>query len=163
MLTGCSDEGGQASPVTNQPGPNTATGAPPAGEDPFAGIDRCEILDQALEGEGLPPGEVATVVREKGCDVDKRRSMSLGFVLDSGARYDEVQADPSEVFDGAVNGRPAVLVKFKHVERDCAISMQVTAESHAFLVVALYEGTREEACGFATKVMGKIEPQLPKG
>ncbi|MGH3518707.1 MAG: DUF3558 family protein, partial [Haloechinothrix sp.] len=139
--------------MTNQPGPNTTTGAPPAGAEPFAGIDRCEILDKALGGEDLPAGRVSTVVGEKGCDVHRKRSTHVGFVLDSGARYDEVQADPSEVFDGAVNGRPAVLVKFKHTENDCAISMQVTEESHAFLVVVLREGTKEEACGFATKVM----------
>lgn len=162
-LSGCSEEGGLASPATT--GPVVSESSEVASGDPFDGIDRCVILDKALEGRGLPAGKVSTVVREKGCDVSKPKYVSIGFVLDSDASYDEVQADPTEVFDGKVNGRPAVLIKFRHVERDCAISMQVTEQSYAFLTAGMYDRstTRAEICDFVTKVMQKIEPQLPKG
>lgn len=162
-LAGCAEEGGQASPATRPADVSSSAPTTALRADPFEGIDRCEVLNKAIEGEGFPLGKVSTVVRERGCDVDKRRYASLGLVLGNRAPYDEVQADPSEIFDGKINGRLAVLIKNRHVERDCAISMQVTEDSYAYLVVALFEGTRKEACDLATRVMQKIEPQLPKG
>lgn len=164
-LTACtSTVGGQANPSSTDSTPSTSTAADPA--NPFAGVDACTILDQALAGQGFPPGVPAVAAAEHSCRTSKPTSgdtpgIDLGLVLQAGGNYRDNVNNPDKASDGKVNGRPAIEEQEPlRAKGQCAIRFQVR-DSRALFSLTFGSDTAA-ACKKIEELAPKVEPLLPK-
>jgi hypothetical protein len=165
VLSGCSDESkGTPLPATSNPpaGGITESGTPSG--NMFGELQACDVLDKALEGHGFSAAVVDKAGSDNGCDADKYKFATVSLDLHPDLGIDDLNADPSKLHTGTVNGRRSLQIREGiGAEGDCDIAMEVTENSRAMTGVSLSTGTTDEACQFATEVAEKVEPQLPKG
>jgi uncharacterized protein DUF3558 len=163
LAAGCTDKnGGTASPTENSTTPPASSST--ATTNVFGDMKSCDVLDKAVEGQGFSPGSVDKVGGDNGCVTTKSQFGTIGVHLQPGQSIDNTNSDPSKVHDGTVNGRKSVEIQNGVSSRgDCAIMIEVTKTSRAFVIAALSTGTTDEACAFVYDVAKKVEPQLPKG
>jgi hypothetical protein len=164
VVSGCTNNsGGNALPVTSAAS-STAPPSNAASVDPFDGLKACAVLDKALEGRGFSPAVVDTSGGDNGCKADKAQYGGLNLTLQPDLGINDINGDKSQQHDGYVLGRPSIQVREGlGSSGDCAIAMEVTNTSRAFVVASLSTGTTDEACTFVESVADKVEPQLPKG
>ncbi|MEV4056596.1 DUF3558 family protein [Amycolatopsis sp. NPDC049688] len=163
-LVACTSQvGGQATPSSSVP----ATASPTADPgNPFAGLNPCTMLDQALAGEGFPKAEPAVADPTHSCRTSKPTSgdtpgQDVGLVLQAGGNYKDNVNNPAQASDGKVNGRPAVEEQEPlHVAGQCAVRFQVR-DSRALLSISFGSDTAG-ACKKVEDVAPKVEPLLPK-
>lgn len=130
----------------------------------FEEIRACDVLNKALTGEGFPPGQTEKAGGENGCDSTKPQFGTVGVTLQPDQGIDDLNANPSKMFDGTIHDRPAVQIREGlDSSGDCSVAIAVGANSRALVVSSLSTSSTEEACKFITEVAEKVEPQLPKG
>jgi hypothetical protein len=164
VLSGCSDErGGTPLPaLTNSHSSGPAESNSPS-QEVFGELKACEVLDKALDSQGFPPAVVDQAGGDNGCDTSKPRVASVALSLQPDLGIQDTNADPTKIYEGKVNGRPAVQIREPLGSTGgCGIMIKVTENSRAH-VTAAYNGTTDKACQFITEVAEKVEPQLPKG
>jgi len=133
------------------------------GDDPFASLNPCTLLDQALKDEGYPAAVPSSADPKHTCDLNKPSYGGVGLQLQAGRKYEENLGDPSKARTGDVNGRQAVQVKGRLGSKGaCEIFMDVKSSSRAIVVVTLVSRNTDEACTYAGQEATKIEPLLPK-
>jgi hypothetical protein len=164
VVSGCTDSrGGNALPGTSAAS-NTAPPSNAASVNPFDGLKACEVLDKALEGSGFSAAVVDKAGGDNGCKADKAQYGGLNLTLQPDLGIKDLNGDKSKQHDGDIHGRPSIQVREGlGSSGDCAIAMEVTNTSRAFVVASLSTGTTDEACTFVENVANKVEPQLPKG
>lgn len=163
LLAGCTEKnGGTASPTSDNTTPPSSSSTAPT--NIFGAMKSCDVLDKAVEGQGFAPGSVDKVGGNNGCVTTKSQFGTIGVHLQPDQGIDNTNSDPSKVHDGTVNGRKSAEIRNGVSSKgDCAIMIEVTKTSRAFVIAALSTGTTEEACAFVYDVAKKVEPQLPKG
>src|SRR5262249_42223896 len=133
------------------------------GSDPFADLNPCTLLDQALKDESYKPAAPSSGDPKHACDVDKPSFGGVTLVLQAGQTYDSSIGDPSKAHSGKVNGRASIHIR-EHLGStgDCDIQMEVKPGSRAVVIVSVVSGKTDEACTYAGSAATKIEPLLPK-
>jgi hypothetical protein len=127
-------------------------------------LKACDVLDEALEGQGFKPAVAEKAGGDNGCDTNKSQFGTVGLALQPDLGIDDLNADPSKQYTGKINGRPSIQIRDGvGSSGNCAIAIEVTENSRALLSSVLSSGTTDEACAFVTEVAKKVEPQLPKG
>lgn len=182
LLMGCDETGGIPSTNPTQPAATSQT-APAGPGDVFAGLDECDVLDTALEGEGFEPGvmndkfkSITTCDAEKlgdePCTADSCKHdtfVDVGVSLAFQPRaFDEMDLDTARTHAGDVNGREAVMIK-DPAEREfglkgaCMIIMKVGASHYALVVGGLTdERDADKDCKIIEPIAKRVEPQLPR-
>ncbi len=102
------------------------------GDDPFASLNPCTLLDQALKDEGYPAAVPSSADPSK-------------------ARTGDVNGRQAVQVKGRLGSKGA-----------CEIFMDVKSSSRAIVVVTLVSRNTDEACTYAGQEATKIEPLLPK-
>jgi hypothetical protein len=152
--------GGQATPDPTISANSSAASPSNSGAvNPFAGMNPCNVLDQALAGQGYPASVPTTADSKRSCATNKRTTGTDG--IDVALSLQDGQAvDPGV---GDVNGRHAIQ------ERDrlggtgsCDVQMEVKPNSRALVLITLRTGSTDEACAVSNDVSPRIEPLLPK-
>lgn len=185
LLTACNETGGVPSANPTQPAAPSQTD-PPNSSDPgdvFAGLDKCEVLDTALEGEGYEPGKINDTFKSiKTCGADKlsnepciadscRYDRMVAVQVDLAFQpraFDEMDLDTIRTHKGDVNGREAVMIKDPAerefgIEGGCMIIMRVGASHYALVVGGLAGGRdADKDCKIIEQVVKRVEPQLPR-
>jgi hypothetical protein len=159
-LSGCGSEvAGTPRTVASFSGGTPTTLLRRAGADPFARLNPCQILDQALTGQGYSAAKRSDADAAHNCDAKKTDYGVIGLALQPG----QTIVDPRKAVTGDVNGRPAVQ------EREalggtgsCDVSMEVAPNSRATVLVTLQTAGTDEACRLVNDVSTKVEPLLPK-
>ncbi|SNR68779.1 Protein of unknown function [Haloechinothrix alba] len=132
--------------------------------DPLDGLEACDLLDDALEGEGFPPGEVETAGGENGCMSSKSGTGTAGLDLQPGYVYDEFVFDKEKLHLGTVNQRHAMQIRDAiGAGGSCNVSMEVRPDSRAVVGVNMRHGDTDEACAFVEELAERLEPMLPGG
>jgi hypothetical protein len=164
-LSACFNEsGGTPIPSTSSPGISVPATSSGPSANIFGDLQACDVLDEALRGQGFAPAVVDKAGGDNGCDTSKPAFGGASLNLHPDLGIDDLNADPSKQYPGKINGRRSIQARdVVGSEGGCSIAMEVTNTSRAFLVVVLATGTTNEACAFATEVAKKVEPQLPKG
>jgi len=168
-LTACTSQvGGQANPNSAATGSTTAPSSGTAsGDNPFAGLSQCAIVDQVLAGEGFPPATPALARSKETCGTQKLASgntpgIVVGLSLQAGQNYKDNVGNPSQASEGKVNGRPAVEEREpQNSSGQCGVWMEVKPNSRALVLVSASTDT-PTACKKVEEVAAKIEPLLPK-
>lgn len=180
LLVGCDETGGIPSANPTQPGaPSQSAPNPTDAADVFAGLDECEVLDAALDGEGFEPGKLdeefksitfcnATKLGDEPCTADSCEYDRMG-VADVGMGFqshalDELEVDKSKTHKGDVNGRDALLIKNPSGTREgaCMVLIDVGESDYALTLVTLENRNTNEACDLVEQVAKRVEPQLPR-
>jgi hypothetical protein len=161
-ITGCSNQTvGKPSPTAPSAASTNSNSAP---ANVFGGLGACDVLNKALKGRGFTPAVVNTAGGDNGCGAEKDHDASAGLTLQPDMGIQNLNADPSKIHDGTLNGR--LIAQIKNGVRskgDCAIAIEVTKTSRAMVVITLSTGTTEEACALVYSIAEKVEPQLHKG
>ncbi|WP_297546102.1 hypothetical protein [Amycolatopsis sp.] len=163
---------GCTSTVSGQPNPavvsSSATTPAPGSSvsDPFAGIDLCSLVDQAVAGQGFPAVQpnadfVASGRRE--CETKKPEFGTVGIQVQVGATFDKDLPAGSTGRSGHLNGRPFIqATNILGTLDGCDIVMEVKPNSRAIVGVTLSTGTTDDACTYVGQFATKVEPLLPK-
>jgi hypothetical protein len=164
VLSACSStSGGTPLPVTSPSAPSATTASSGNPSNVFGSLKACPVLDKALEGQGFTPAVAEQAGGDNGCKAGKVRTATVGVTLQPDAGIDDLNADPSKVHSGHINGRPAKQIREAiGAKGDCMIVIEVTKTSRAIVTASMSTGTTEEACALATSIAEKVEPQLPK-
>jgi hypothetical protein len=166
-LTACTSQvGGQASPSSSA-ATSTAPGTDSASASPFAGLNQCTVLDQALTGQGFPRA-TPTVARAKdSCRTSKATAgdtpgVDVILSLQAGQNYRDNVGNPGQASEGKVNGRPAVEEREpEHSSGQCGVWLEVKPSSRALVLVSSGSDTAT-ACTQVEDIAAKVEPLLPK-
>lgn len=182
VLMACNETGGVPSANPTQPSAPSQTEPPDPSDtgDVFAGLDECEVLNTALDGEGYEPGKLndrfktitfcnATKLGDETCTADNCEYDRMG-VADVGLGFqphalDELDLDTGKTHKGDVNGRDALLIKNpaeEWGEGACMILIDVGKSNYAVTLVTLENRDTNEACGLVEQVAKRVEPQLPR-
>jgi uncharacterized protein DUF3558 len=168
--TACTSQvGGQASPSSAVSGPDTSTASPTPDDpnNPFASLNPCSLLDQALAGGGFPPAIPTVADAKESCVANKPRAgdvspVDLALSLQPGRGYKNNISNPSQASEGKVNDRAAVEVREpRQSPGQCGIWLDVKSTSRAFVLVTSGSDTAN-ACKLVEGFTEKIEPLLPK-
>jgi hypothetical protein len=168
-LSACTSQvGGQAAPSSqagvSTPDTSTASGDP---NSPFAGLNQCTMLDQALAGQGFPQAEPTIARAKETCRATKPTSGStpgvdVALSLQAGQNYKDNVGNPSQASEGNVNGRPAVEEREpEHSTGQCGVWLEVKPNSRVLVLVSSGSDTAS-ACKNVEEVAAKVEPLLPK-
>ncbi|MFI6024586.1 DUF3558 family protein [Amycolatopsis magusensis] len=165
VLSGCSEsrEGNprpvpsvESSGSVESPAPGTDVGV-------FGDTKACDLLNQALQGQGYNAGEVSNSGSLNGCQASKS-GIAVRLDLDDQQGVDELRGDPSQMYEGDVNGRRAKQLKRPSSPgAGCYVAMEVGAKARAMVLAGF--GTNpsvDEACVEAEKLAAAVEPQLPR-
>ncbi|RSM43007.1 DUF3558 domain-containing protein [Amycolatopsis balhimycina DSM 5908] len=168
-LAACTDQvGGQANPSPAGHG-ETNTSAPPSGnpDNPFASLNPCSLLDQALTDAGFPPAVPTVADAKESCAANKPRAgdvhpVDLALSLQPGRGYRNNVGNPGQASEGKVNGRAAVEEREpQQSPGQCGIWLEVKPASRALVLVTSGSDTAN-ACKLVEGFAEKIEPLLPK-
>lgn len=163
-LSACS-VGGHATPDPST-GTSARSTAPSSGAaNPFAGLNPCKVLDQALAGQGYTSGTPTTADSKRGCAAAPLadKAVSVSVLLQDGQTMEQGVDDPSKAQTGTVNDRAAIQEREALGDRgDCDVRMEVKPNSRALVLVNTSTKTTDEACQLANDVATKVEPLLPK-
>ncbi|MGW5720705.1 DUF3558 family protein [Amycolatopsis sp. NPDC003865] len=168
-LTACTDQvGGQATPSSSPAGTSAPTSTGSVDPDnPFAGLNPCTILDQALEGLNFPKAVPTVADAKESCRASKPSTVSgqgadVAVSLQPGLGYRDNVGNPSQASEGNVNGRPAVEEREPlNVAGQCGVWLEVKPSSRAQVLVAS-GGDTQASCKLVEEVAPKVETQLPK-
>ncbi|MQA60925.1 MAG: DUF3558 domain-containing protein [Actinophytocola sp.] len=183
LLMGCDETDGIPSGNPTPSAAQSASPNPSEGGDVFAGLDECEILDTALEGEGFEPGKIndkfksiqpcaADKLTNEPCTADSCRydrmvAVQIDLAFQQRA-FDQMDLDTERTHKGDVNGREAVMIKDPAerefgIEGGCMIIMRVGASHYALVVGGLAGGRdADKDCKIVDQVAKRVEPQLPQ-
>ncbi|WP_244210945.1 DUF3558 family protein [Amycolatopsis kentuckyensis] len=165
MAACTSQVGGQANPsssAANSPAPSTV-----ASGSPFAGLNPCTMLDQALAGQDFPPATPTIARSKESCGTNKLASgntpgVDVALSLQAGQSYRDNVGNPSQASEGKVNGRPAVEEREpEHSSGQCGVWLDVKPQSRALVLVSSSSDTAR-ACQLVGDIAAKVEPLLPK-
>lgn len=169
-LTACTDQvGGRATPSSSP----TSASAPTTGsgnvdpDNPFAGLNPCTILDQALAGLDFPKAVPTVADAKESCRASKPSTASsqgadVAVSLQPGLGYRDNVGNPSQASEGNVNGRPAIEEREPlNVTGQCGVWLEVKPSSRAQVLVAS-GGDTQASCKLVEEVAPKVETQLPK-
>lgn len=164
-----SQVGGQANPSSTGSTPDTSTTAPSSADpaNPFASLNPCSLLDQAIAGEGFPPATPTVADAKESCAANKPRSgdvspVDVALSLQPGRGYKNNVSNPSQASEGKVNERAAVEVREPRASPgQCGIWLEVKPSSRAFVLVTSGSDTAN-SCKLVEGFAEKIEPLLPK-
>lgn len=159
-LAGCSTDG-QAKPAPSVPPVSSAAASSSAQADPFAGMKACDVLNQVLQGTGMPPGEPERYGGDNGCQSNKPQEAAISLYLVPDRNYDDLNDSLETQHRGDVSGRPSIMIKGQQ-RGGCDISMQVAGGSRAIIGVMRSVGTTEQACQMVEELAAKIDPLLPE-
>jgi hypothetical protein len=164
-MSGCSSEsGGTPTPITQDQNPNKSPSSTAASGGVFGDLEACNVLDKALDGQGFEAAVVDKAGGDNGCDAEKYMFATVSLDLQPNIGIDELNADPSNLYEGQVNGRSSMQIREGlGSEGNCDIALEVAEDSRAMTGVSLATGSTDEACDFILEVAKKVEPQLPKG
>ncbi|MEU4517637.1 DUF3558 family protein [Amycolatopsis sp. NPDC024027] len=163
-LSACDSKVGGTPQAAGTSSSNAPTTKPSGGggDNPFAGMDPCKLLDQVLAGQGYAAAKRSDADAAHNCDTKKTDYGVIGLALQPGQSINDIVTAPGKAVTGDVNGRPAVQ------ERDalggtgsCDVSMEVKPKSRATVLVTLQTAGTDEACQVANDVSTKVEPLLP--
>ncbi|HWC55761.1 MAG TPA: DUF3558 family protein [Sphingomicrobium sp.] len=166
-LTACTSQvGGQANPSSVAAESTTQSSDAPSADNPFAGLNQCTIVDQALAGEGFPPATPSIARSKETCGTQKLASENtpgivVGLSLQAGQNYKDT-VGKGQAAEGDVNGRPAIEEREpQNSSGQCGVWMEVKPNSRALVLVSASTDTAT-ACKTVEDVAAKIEPLLPK-
>ncbi|MFI6031837.1 hypothetical protein [Amycolatopsis magusensis] len=159
----CTDRVSGVSQEHSPPSSEESVASIPPSEDVFSGIRACDLLDQAVRGQGFPPGTFSDLSTDNGCKAAKP-GVVVGLALDDVQGIDELKADSPRRYDGDVNGRRSVQVKDTVGDGGaCEVGMEVAEEARAVVGVVLGSNRpTDEACVHAGEIALAVEPALPK-
>ncbi len=160
---------GQANPSSTAGGTDTSSAAPTSvdPDNPFAAMNPCSVLDQALAGEGFPPAVATVADAKESCAANKPRSgdvnpIDLALSLQPGRGYKNNVSNPGQASEGTVHERAAVEVREpRQSPGQCGVWLEVKPASRAFVLVTSGSDTAN-ACKLVEGFAEKIEPLLPK-
>lgn len=162
-LTGCSSNvSGQG---TTAP---TSSTAPPASStptnNPLSSLDPCKVIDQAVTGQGYPPGQSSKVVLNQGpnCETQKSGIGTDSILFQDGLTIDANLPTSGQISRGTINNRRAAQAREALGLKDsCSVAMEVKPNSRAIVIVTLTTGTTDQACQAANDLAIKVDPLLP--
>lgn len=169
-LTACTSQvGGQANPSSATAGSDSPTTSAPSGDpdNPFASLNPCTLLDQALAGQGFPAAERTIADAKETCAANKPRSgdvnpVDVALSLQPGRGYRNNVGNPSQASEGKVHERAAVEEREpQHSPGQCGIWLEVKPMSRAYVLVTSGSDTAN-SCKLVEGFAEKIEPLLPK-
>ncbi|WP_329054691.1 DUF3558 domain-containing protein [Amycolatopsis sp. NBC_01488] len=169
-LAACTNQvGGQANPSSTVGGTDTSGAPAPSSnpDSPFASMNPCSILDQALTGQGFPPAVPTVADAKETCAATKPRAgdvnpVDLALSLQPGRGYKNNVGNPSQASEGSVHGRAAVEEREpQQSPGQCGIWLEVKPASRALILVSSGSDTAN-ACKLVERFAEKIEPLLPK-
>lgn len=124
-------------------------------------MNACDVLNQVLQGTGMPPGEPERYGGDNGCRSTAPQKASVSVYLIPDRKYDELNAELGKQHRGDIEGRPAIQIREGvNSEGGCDISMQVAGDSRVFVSVTNDE--TDQACQLAEELATKIDPLLPE-
>ncbi|MEU0788887.1 DUF3558 family protein [Amycolatopsis sp. NPDC005961] len=170
VLAACTSQvGGQANPSSTVGGTDTSGTPAPSGDpdNPFASMNPCSLLDQALAGQGFPAAVPTVADAKESCAANKPRAgdvspVDLALSLQPGRGYKNNVGNPSQASEGTVHDRAAVEEREpQHSPGQCGIWLEVKPASRALVLVTSGSDTAN-ACKLVEGFAEKIEPLLPK-
>ncbi|WIY05304.1 DUF3558 family protein [Amycolatopsis mongoliensis] len=164
-----SQVGGQANPSSAVSTTDTSSTAPSSSDpdNPFASLNPCSLLDQALASEGFPAAIPTVADAKESCAANKPRAgdvspVDVALSLQPGRGYKNNVSNPSQASEGKVHERAAVEVREpRQSPGQCGIWLEVKPSSRAFVLVTSGSDTAN-ACKLVEGFSEKIEPLLPK-
>jgi hypothetical protein len=169
-VSACTSQvGGQANPSSASSATETSSTAPSSAnpDNPFASLNPCSLLDQALASEGFPAAIPTVADAKESCAANKPRSgdvnpVDVALSLQPGRGYKNNVSNPSQASEGTVHDRAAVEVREpRQSPGQCGIWLEVKPASRAFVLVTSGSDTAN-ACTLVEGFAEKIEPLLPK-
>ncbi|WP_084470162.1 DUF3558 family protein [Amycolatopsis benzoatilytica] len=167
-LGGCSKSVDGATESSTPTSPSAPSSSASSAEGSLTGLNQCDLLDQALAGQGFPPAKPTVADSKRTCGSQKlppsgssAPSVVVALSLQSGQRYTDNVNHPETARTGHIKKRasieqPAPL----GISGGCQINMAVGENSRVLVVVTSGSDT-DGACKMAANVAAAVEPKLP--
>ncbi|WP_243859190.1 DUF3558 domain-containing protein [Amycolatopsis arida] len=154
VISACSPtENGSAVPIPIE----HSTTAP--GNDVFAGLNACRVIDDLLDDQGFNPGENKTARNE--CVASKLEYGGIGLALDSTQGIAELAKRSPDAVELKINGRKALQTP-TNIGTGCAVALEVDQHARAMVTVSPVGSSDLDACAEARRYAEELEPKLPE-